>query len=405
MSVELVEVTNAVAEFDRVAAGLAELQSKYKGVVYDVTTTKGMAEAKEARRAVREPRIEVEKIRKAAKAPILALGKKLDSEAARITKELEALEGPIDEQIKTEESRKERERQEKIEAEMKRVSALQERVAELRGCQTLTASSGSGLIAGHIADLEKLPVDDSFEEFRQQAEDAKVAGLSRLRDLHAAALAHEAEQARIQAEREELARLRAEQARREAEERARIAEEERQARIAREAEAARQAEQLRQQREEEAKAAAARQAIIDAENARIRAEQEAERERIAQESARLAAERAESERQARKQREAQEAEERRIAAERAALEREQREAREAEERKAREQREREEAEAAAERKRLERRKLMETRSRPDSDAIVQVVADAFDVDPDIAAGWLYETPKTAWKNLTKREAA
>lgn len=405
MSVELSEVTNAVAEFDRVAAGLAELQSKYKGVVYDVASPKGMKEAIEARREIRTPRLEVERIRKAAKAPILELGRKLDSEAQRITKALLAIEEPVDAAIKAEEARKEREKQEKIELEMRRVAALHERVAELRGCQTLTASSGSELIAGHIADLEKLTVDDSFEEFRQQAEDAKVAGLSRLRDLHAAALAHEAEHARIQAEREELARLRAEQARREAEERARIAEEERQARIAREAEAARQAEQLRRQREEEAAAAAARQAIIDAENARIRSEQEAERKRIAEESARLAAERAESERKAREAREAQEAEERRIAAERAALEREQREAREAEERKAREQREREETEAAAERKRLERRKLMETRSRPDSDAIVQVVADAFDVDQDIAAGWLYETPKTAWKNLTKREAA
>ena len=41
---------------------------------------------------------------------------------------------------------------------------------------------------------------------------AKAAGLARLQELHAAAVAHEAEQARLAAEREELARLRAEQA-------------------------------------------------------------------------------------------------------------------------------------------------------------------------------------------------
>jgi len=332
MSSELVEVTQAVAEFDRVAAGLAELESKYKGVVYEVTTTKGMTEAKEARRAVREPRIEVEKIRKAAKAPILALGKKLDAEAARITKALEAIEGPLDDQIKAEESRQESERQEKVEAEIKRVSDLQARIGEIRAEVTRCA----GLSARELAEILELwsPLGNDFQEFQPQAEDAYAATLAKLRELHSAAVAHEAEQAKIKAEREELARLKAEQAVREAAERARIAEEERAARKAIEARAAREAEVAQQRRIQEEQERATRQALIDAENARIKAEQEAERELLAQETERIAAERAESERQAKEAREAQEAEDRRIAAARAELERQQREAREAEERKA-----------------------------------------------------------------------
>ena len=111
MSTELTEVTKAVAEFDRVGAGLAELRKQYGNVVYDVTTTAGMNDAKVARAAIREPRYEIERIRKAAKAPILALGKKLDTEAARITSELEKLERPIDGAIKAEEDRKEAEKQ------------------------------------------------------------------------------------------------------------------------------------------------------------------------------------------------------------------------------------------------------------------------------------------------------
>lgn len=303
MSTELNEVSKAVAEFDRVGAGLAQLRSQYQGIVFDVTSTKGMNEAKAARAAIREPRYEIERIRKAAKAPILALGKKLDSEAARITAELEKLEQPIDEAIKSEEARKERERQERIEAEQKRVAELQDRVAYLRGCPNLSASSGSKLIAEHIADLEAEPVDESLQEFQQQGADAKAAGLSRLRELHAAALAHEAEQERIKAEREELARLRKAEEERQAAERARLAEEERVARAAREAEAARQAEELRKQREAQ-----------EAENARVRAEQEAaaraERDRIAAEQKRLAEERAEFARQQEQARLAREAEER-----------------------------------------------------------------------------------------------
>lgn len=277
MSTELTEVTKAVAEFDRVALGLAELRKQYGGVVYDVTTTAGISDARAARAAIREPRYEIERIRKAAKAPILALGKKLDTEAARITSELLTLESPIDGAIKAEEERKERERLAKIAAEEARVAALQERVAYLRGNQTLTASSGSELIAGHISDLEGEPVDDSLQEFQQQGTEAKTAGLARLRALHAAAVAHETEQERIKAEREELARLRKAEDERQAAERARLAEEERVAKAARDAEAAEQAKTLRKQREEQ-----------DAENARIRAEQAAEAKRLADERAELA---------------------------------------------------------------------------------------------------------------------
>jgi hypothetical protein len=265
VSTELTEVTKAVAEFDRVGAGLAELRKQYGNVVYDVTTAPGMNDAKAARVAIREPRYEIERIRKSAKAPILALGKKLDSEAARITSELEKLERPIDTAIKAEEDRKEREKEARIQAELARVTGLQERVAELRGCPNLSASSGSELIAGHISDLEKLPVDDSLEEYQQAGADAKAVGLARLRDLHAAALAHEAEQVRIKEEREELARLRAEQKKRDDE-----------AKAARDAETARQNAELKKAREAQ-----------EAETARVRAEQAAEAKRLADAAADL----------------------------------------------------------------------------------------------------------------------
>lgn len=288
MSTELETVSKALTDINAVSTGIADLKSQYGGVVYEVATTVGMDEAKAARLAVRTPRYEVERIRKAAKAPLLALGKKLDAEASRIESELLKIEGPIDQQIKVEEARKEAERQAKIDAELKRVADLQERVAELRGNQTLTASSGSELIADHINDLEQLIVDYTFEEFLQQASDAKTTGLARLRDLHAAALQHEAEQARINAEREELARHRAAQAIRDAE-----------AKAARDAENARQAAQLKKEREEhEATAKAERQRIAD--------ENEAAQKLRDAEEAKLAAARAELARQQEELRKAQE---------------------------------------------------------------------------------------------------
>lgn len=282
MNTDLQIIERALVEFSAVEAGLAVLRNDYQNVVYDVATTAGMADAKAARLTLREPRYEIERIRKSAKAPLLALGKKLDSDAARITAEIEKLEGPIDAQIKAEEARKEAEKQAKIEAEQKRVADIHDRIEELRGCQTLTPASGSRLISEHISDLEALPVDDTFAEFRQQAEDAKAAGLARLNALCDAAVAHEQEQDRIKAERAELERLRAEQAKRDAEERAKLAaeaEEQRKAQAERDAEAA---AELRKEREKIAAEQAAQKAILDAEQARLDADRaEVERQQKA----------------------------------------------------------------------------------------------------------------------------
>lgn len=341
MSTNIEQVQTALTEFSKVEAGLAALRQQYAGVVYDVSTSDGMADAKAARLALREPRYEIERIRKSAKAPILALGKQLDADAARITAEIEKIESPIDQQIKAEEARKEAEKQAKIAAEAARVQDIQERIAELRGCPILTAASGSKLIAQHLADLSSLPVDESFAEFRQQAEDAKAAGLARLGSLHQAALTHEAEQARIEAERAELARLRAEQAERDRVERERIAAEERAAREAREKADREAAEKLRQERE-----------ALAVERRKQEAEAAAERERI------------ESERREQAAAAAEEAE--KLARERAELERQQEELRQA------------------------KQPPPAPVSRPTDAEIIEAVAGHFGVTAEVAAGWLFE---------------
>jgi hypothetical protein len=293
MSTELETVSKALANIDAVRAGLAQLRERYAWIVYEVTTTAGMDEAKAARLAIREPRYSVERIRKAAKKPILDLGKKLDAQAARIEAELLEIEQPIHEQIANEEARKDHERQARIDAEMKRQQDTQARIAELRGIVSTAANCSSELIGEHIGDIERIPIDDTFEEFRQQAEDAKTASLSKLHEMHAAAVIREEEQA-------ELARLRAEKDEREARERAEREERERQEqteeRAVRERSEGELAERQRQQREAQ--------------------------ERIDTETKRLANERAAFERQqAEARRIAQEAEARRVAEEAAAQKR------------------------------------------------------------------------------------
>lgn len=369
MSTDIELVSKALADFNAVEAGLAALRERFAGVVFDVTTTKGMDEAKQARLTLREPRYEVERIRKAAKAPLLALGKKLDEDAKRITAEIEKLEGPIDQQIKNEEARKERERAERAAAEAARVQLIQERIGDIRGVVSVRFSDAANVLE-HIGDIERIVIDDSFAEFQDTAADAKAASLARLRDIHTAMLAQEAEAARIEAERAELARLRAEQAEREAAERARIAEEERIAREAREAEAARVAEEQRLERE-----------AIAAERARQAEEERVAREALEAEAKRVAdaieAERAAIREEQRRQQEATAAEEARLAREREALEREQEALRKAQESP---------APAPPARAR---------RSRPTDQQIVEAVAAAFGVSTETAAGWLADMKAAA----------
>lgn len=282
-------VTTAVAKFDRVAAGLAELTTRYSAVLFDVATTKGMKEATAARAAIRGPRVDVEKVRKECKAPILALGRDIDARAAAITAKLLALEEPIDAQIKAEEARKEEEKQRKIAAEIMRTRELNRRIQAMRDLVPACVGQSAAGILEQIRTLVATPIDASFQEFEEQAGQVNLQVLAKLRDLHAAQVAHEAEQERMRLEREELERQRlaqqqAQRAQDEAnrKERERIAAEEAEAKRKRDAA---DAEALAKRQAEDAE----RQRRIDEGIAQLRAEraqrdrenaEQAERQRI-----------------------------------------------------------------------------------------------------------------------------
>lgn len=303
MATDIETVTTALVEFDKVTAGLAQLQKTYTGVLYDVEKPSGMEMAKAARQVLRQPRYAIERIRKEAKAPLLAIGKKLDTEAARITAEIMKLEEPIDQQIKAEEDRKENERLAKIAAEAKRVADIQARIESIRALPVRASGMPSAQIATIQAEAAAIVIDGRFQELSEQASTALAQSVAALAGLHAGAVAAEAEAARVAAEREELTRLRAQQEERDRVERERLAEEGRKAREAQAAEVARQQAELAAQRAEQERAAQVERDRLAAERReqeRIAAEQRAQLER---ERAELAAE----QERARKQRETEEA--------------------------------------------------------------------------------------------------
>lgn len=290
----ITEVNTAVAEFDRVAAGIGTLKQQYAGVVFDVATTAGMKAACEARAAIRAPRYEVEKVRKAVKAPLLKLGKDVDARAAQITADLLAIEEPVDQQIKTEEARKEEERKAKVEAERRRIAEILARINAIRDWPVDCAGGPASLIQQKLRHAnEYVILPELFQELAATAAATLEASRASLLKLWNDRQAHEAEQERLRLEREELAKQRAAQEEANRLERDRIAAEEAAARAKRQAEeaaakverdriAAEEAEARRQREAADAAAAAERQRQVDEQLAKLRAER-LENERIARE--------------------------------------------------------------------------------------------------------------------------
>jgi len=229
-------MTTEIVEYSKTEAALAGLAQKYKGVLYDCTTSEGLAAAKAGRKELKDLRVSLEKVRVQIKEPALRRTQLIDSEARRITHALEELEDPIDKQIKAEEERREwertraeREAKEKAEAEERaRKEAEERRLAEER------AKLEAERAAFEKQQAEARAAEEARRRAALEAEERAMAARRAEEERQAAARRAQEEEARRIREAEE-ARLRKEREALEAERRA-AEERERQARLAKEEE-------------------------------------------------------------------------------------------------------------------------------------------------------------------------
>jgi len=331
-------VQKAMTEFDSISHGIGEMSTKYSGVVFDVTTAAGIKEASTARAEIREPRFKTEHARKAAKAPLLELGRNIDQRAAFITEELMKLETPIDDQIKAEERRKEDERIAAARVISERITATRNRIDTMQRLPLDMLDASAAELQGAVDAMAAAEItDEHYRDFLDEAGRVKAATLAQLQSMITAKKATEAEALRLKAEREDLERKQSEESARIAAERDKLARQQAElAQAQRVAEERINAEALaaqrrlaqdeadsRRRREDADRAArvareteeAAAKEIRDAEEARLRADRAkidaearvlAEEQRIAEERAALKAEQDERDRIAREAREAEE---------------------------------------------------------------------------------------------------
>lgn len=220
------ETAGAIAEYSPIAAALAGVE-KYRGLVCDVSTPHGMAEAKAAHKEVAALRIALDKTRKRVKEDVLARGRLIDSEAKVIFEKIAAIEDPIKAQIDAEERKVEEARLAAVKAESDRIAkeeaerkAVEERrLAEERAKNEAEArrlaEERVKLEAEQRAAREKVEAEERVRREAIAAEEA--AAKKRIADAEAAARAQrQAEEDKIRAERiklEDEQRLKAEAAR------------------------------------------------------------------------------------------------------------------------------------------------------------------------------------------------
>ncbi len=209
-------VTTALAEVGRTNTSITEhltaaraLGEQYKDVAFAVATVKGMDDACKARAAIREQRYAIQNLQDTGSKTLTAMRTQFNDRVRDILAEVQAIEAPIDQQIKAEEARKEAVRLARQQAEAKRREAAMEGIAIFSRAVTDAARMTSAQIAELLETVTLMePAEDDFGEFLGMATQARADAIQKLGELREAAVAEEAE---LEAERQRQAAFKRQQ--------------------------------------------------------------------------------------------------------------------------------------------------------------------------------------------------
>lgn len=236
-----------------------------------------------ARMVLKNQRVEIAKRGKAARDDANQFAKAVIEEEKKLIGIIQPEEERLQSLQNEFNEREERERQAKVEAEQQRVEGHQQAIANIRGAVSavqMIVNPTAAQISKYLDSVKSVVVDASFEEFKQQAEEAKAATVATLTRIHDSIVQREAEQA-------ELDKLRREKEERDRADRQAREAAEAEARKKREAEEQAERKRLDAQRQEQEQ----REAVIKAEEDRLRQQREEQERRAREEADRKEAER------------------------------------------------------------------------------------------------------------------
>lgn len=190
-----------------------------------ITNDAGYQQCHAARMVLKNTRVEITNRGKSAREDAQKFSKAVIGEESRLIQIIEPEEKRLQGLQDAHDDKIEAEKQRKIQIEIDRVNGIQARIEKIRRMADLPINPEPQYVLDTIGDAETVVVDESFEEFEQQARDAKGAMLALLRDHHAGAIERVADEKRRADEAAELAQLRADKAARDQADRKRAAEE------------------------------------------------------------------------------------------------------------------------------------------------------------------------------------
>lgn len=203
-------------ELTTLAAGSAHIT--------EITNDDGYKQVHAARMVLVNTRLNITRRGKEARDDATKFGKAVISEEQSLIALIEPEEDRLDKLQTDHDAKIEAEKQALVDAEIDRVAGLVARVEAIRRMIDLPANPHPQYVLDTIAEVEAVVVDESFEEYAQQAFDAKIATLSLLHDQQEAAVARIAREEQARKDQEELAELRRLKAERDAADRKREAE-------------------------------------------------------------------------------------------------------------------------------------------------------------------------------------
>ncbi len=252
------ELVVASPDFLKFRDGLAEMFRQAYRVTFDLTKTRDNEGARKLRKSLISTRTAIETARldgnRQDRESVAERIARRDDVAAKLIEAVRNLETPIDEAIRADEARREREKEEARRREEERIADLIGRVNNIKAVAERAVDLPAADIEQKIALVAKMTIGDDWQEFQAKAQQTKDDVLARLADLLERARRLEAERAQAEANARELSRLQAEQREREQREAAERAERERKERE-------RQAAEAEERRRQEQIAAAVRTAI------------------------------------------------------------------------------------------------------------------------------------------------
>jgi len=174
-NIDLENPTKDITEFSKTDAGLAELTERYSAVP-DAGTADGYDFIKGATRELTGLRSKIEKARKSWKAPFLDAGKKIDSEAKRITSVLEGLEKPYKEAKAVHDNKVALEKERRIRELTAKIDAIKNTVNTSRGKPSIE-------IQAALSEVQAIDALEGFFDLTDLAIDARLETMEILEQM------------------------------------------------------------------------------------------------------------------------------------------------------------------------------------------------------------------------------